>query len=203
MRKWYLELAGCLGGAREWETATTERIDCRDQAGKALGGPRSAPNLGIVFGWFEARWSLAPPRDSLKAERLINLSTWTHVDLQSALTAGPIDARSEPRGVSQMAIRNKSVTAGDWRTLETFWNVTTTAFFQAPAGAEIKIRYSGGWVGVDRQQQTLDGVSIKRLVVSPWSVFTARIQIRVKQSTSVAYDVEPGDVAVMPPRVEF
>jgi hypothetical protein len=102
-----------------------------------------------------------------------------------------------------MAIRTKSVTAGDWRTLETFWNVTTTAFFQAPAGAEIKIRYSGGWVGVDRQRQTLDGESIKRLAISPWSVFTARIQIRVTQNTSVTYDVEPGDVAVKPPRMEF
>ena len=98
-----------------------------------------------------------------------------------------------------MAIRTKSVTAGDWRTLETFWNVTTTAFFQAPRGAEIKIRYSGWWFGVDRQRQTLDGESIKRLGVSPWSVFVARIQIRVNQNTNVTYDVEPGDVAVVPP----
>ena len=102
-----------------------------------------------------------------------------------------------------MAIRTKSVSAGDWRTLETFWNVTTTAFFQAPPGAEIKIRYSGWWFGVDRQRQTLDGENIKRLVVSPWSVFTARIQIRVKQNTNVLYDVEPGNVAVMPPGTQF
>lgn len=102
-----------------------------------------------------------------------------------------------------MAIRTKSVSAGDWRTLETFWNVTTTAFFQAPAGTEIKIRYSGWWFGVDRQHQTLDGHSIKRLAVSPWSVFTARIQIRVKQNTTVSYDVEPGNVAVMPPSIQF
>ena len=102
-----------------------------------------------------------------------------------------------------MPIRTKSVSAGDWRTLETFWNVTTTAFFQAPPGAEIKIRYSGWWFGVDRQRQTLDGENIKRLVVSPWSVFTARIQIRVKQNTNVSYDVEPGNVAVMPPSIHF
>ncbi len=102
-----------------------------------------------------------------------------------------------------MTIRSKFVTAGDWRTLETFWNVTTTAFFQAPEGAEIKIRYSAWWVGVDRQRQTLDGLSIKRLAVSRWSVFTARIQIRVKQNSNVTYDVEPGDVAVMPPNIKF
>ena len=102
-----------------------------------------------------------------------------------------------------MAIRTKSVSAGDWRTLETFWNVTTTAFFQAPPGAEIKIRYSGWWFGVDRQRQTLDAQSIKRLAVSPWSVFSARIQIRVKQNTTVSYDVEPGNVAVMPPSIHF
>src|SRR5215213_2832908 len=106
-------------------------------------------------------------------------------------------------GRCQMTIRSKFVTAGDWRTLETFWNVTTTAFFQAPAGAEIKIRYSGWWFGVDRQRQTLDGNTIKRLAVSPWSVFTARIQIRVNQNTNVTYDVEPGNVAVMPPGTQF
>ena len=49
----------------------------------------------------------------------------------------------------------------------------------------------------------LDGESIKRLAVGRWSVFTARIQIRVQQSTNVTYDVEPGDVAVMPPETRF
>jgi hypothetical protein len=102
-----------------------------------------------------------------------------------------------------MAVRTKSVTAGGWRTLETFWNVTTTAFFQAPPRAEIKIRYSGWFFGVDRQRQTLDGETIKRLIVSRWSVFTARIQIRVQQNTNVTYDVEPGSVAVMPPGVDI
>jgi len=102
-----------------------------------------------------------------------------------------------------MPIRTKAVTAGGWRTLETFWNATTTAFFEDPGGAEIKIRYSGWWFGVDRQRQTLDGERIKRLVVSRWSVFTARIQIRVQQSTNVTYDVEPGDVAVMPPGIDI
>jgi hypothetical protein len=102
-----------------------------------------------------------------------------------------------------MPIRTKAVTAGVWRTLETFWNVTTTAFFEDPAGAEIKIRYSGWWFGVDRQRQTLDGVNIKRLVVTRWSVFVARIQIRVQRNTNVTYAVEPGNLAVLPPGIDI
>jgi hypothetical protein len=102
-----------------------------------------------------------------------------------------------------MPLRTKTVKAGDWRTLETFWNVTTTGFFQLPAGAQIKLRYSGGWFGVDRQKQTLDAANIKRLVVSPWSVFSARMQIRVSEDTIVNYVVAPGDVANLPPEIEW
>jgi len=102
-----------------------------------------------------------------------------------------------------MALRSKQVRAGDWRTLESFWNVTTTAFFLRPAGAEIKIRYSGWWFGVDRQRQTLDGVSVKRLAVSRWSAFVARIQMKTKVDALVTYDVEPGSVANMPPGISF
>jgi hypothetical protein len=94
-----------------------------------------------------------------------------------------------------MPIREKSVKGGDWRTLESFWNVTTTAFFEAPAGAEIKIRYSGSFLGVDRQRQKLDGTTTKRLEVGRWSAFAARIQIRTKQDAVVRYAVEPGMVA--------
>ncbi|MFP5417145.1 MAG: hypothetical protein ACLGHZ_09810 [Actinomycetes bacterium] len=102
-----------------------------------------------------------------------------------------------------MPVREKFVRAGDWRTLETFWNVTTTAWFQRPAGAEVKIRYSGGWVGVDRQRQRLDGVTVKRLAISRWSLFTARLQIRTQQDTAVIYVVEPGNVANLPPGISF
>src|SRR5215208_4439828 len=98
-----------------------------------------------------------------------------------------------------MAVREKFVRSGDWRTLETFWNVTTTAWFQKPAGAEVKIRYSGWWFGADRQRQRLDGSTVKRLVISRWSVFTARLQIRVTNDTAVIYVVEAGDVANLPP----
>lgn len=102
-----------------------------------------------------------------------------------------------------MAIRTKFVRAGDWRTLESFWNVTHTAFFQHPASAEVKIRYSGSWFGVDRQRQKLDGASVKRVVVSKWSVFSARLQIRTREDANVTYDVQPGDVAVVPPSIPF
>jgi len=102
-----------------------------------------------------------------------------------------------------MPIRTKRVSAGGWRTLEWFWNVTTTGFFRAPAGAEIKIRYSGWWFGVDRQRQTLDGQSIKRLVASRWSVFTARMQMRVTRDVDVTYYIEPGNVANLPPGISF
>jgi hypothetical protein len=102
-----------------------------------------------------------------------------------------------------MALREKLVRAGDWRTLETFWNVTTTAFFRDPAGAEVKVRYSGWFFGADRQRKTLDGTQIKRVVISRWSVFTARLQIRVNRDTTVVYDVEPGNVANLPPGISF
>ena len=51
-----------------------------------------------------------------------------------------------------MPVREKFVRSGDWRTLETFWNVTTTAWFQKPPDAEVKIRYSGWLFGADRQR---------------------------------------------------
>ena len=102
-----------------------------------------------------------------------------------------------------MALRSRQVRAGDWRTLESFWNVTTTAFLRAPAGAAIRIRYCGWWFAVNRQQQTLDGSTYKRLNVSRWSLFVARIQMKVKTDAVVTYDVEPGSVANMPPGISF
>jgi hypothetical protein len=72
-----------------------------------------------------------------------------------------------------------------------------------PARAQIKIRYSGWWFGVDRQKQTLNGDSVKRLIVSRWSVFTARIQILVIEDATVTYYVEPGSVAVLPPGIDI
>lgn len=102
-----------------------------------------------------------------------------------------------------MPVREKFVRAGGWRTLETYWNVTTTAWFQMPAGAEVKIRYSGWWFGVDRQRTRLDGTTVNRLVISRWSVFTARLQMKVPADTAVIYVVEPGNVANLPPGISF
>lgn len=95
------------------------------------------------------------------------------------------------------------MSAGGWRTLESFWNVRTTCFFRLPAGAQIKIRYSGAFFGVDRQRQTLDGESVKRLGVGIWSLAWARVQILVATSTNVTYEVLPGDVARPSPEFHF
>jgi hypothetical protein len=100
----------------------------------------------------------------------------------------------------KMALRTKFVKAGGWRTLEWYWNVTTTVFFRAPATAEVKIRY---FCCTDRQKQTLDGDTIKKLSVSWGSLFSARVQILVAEDVNVTYDVEPGNVAVMPPGIKF
>lgn len=102
-----------------------------------------------------------------------------------------------------MPVREKFVRAGDWRTLETFWNVTTTAWFQGPPRAEVKIRYSGWLFGVDRQNQRLNGSTVHRLVISRWSLFTARLQMKTKEDTVVLYVVEPGNVANLPPGISF
>lgn len=92
---------------------------------------------------------------------------------------------------------------GEWRTLETFWNVTDTIFFKGPAGAQIKVRFSGGFVGFDRQRQTLDSPTVKKLSVSKLSLLVARVQIRTQNDTDVTYAVEPGDVAQLSPEVQF
>ncbi|WP_344821205.1 hypothetical protein [Actinocorallia longicatena] len=81
--------------------------------------------------------------------------------------------------------------------------MTTTAWFRDPAGAEVKIRYSGWWFGADRQRQQLDGSAVRRLTISRWSLFTARLQIRVDGDTAVIYVVEPGNVANLPPGISF
>ncbi len=38
--------------------------------------------------------------------------------------------------------RTKRIRSGDWRTVEVYVNASGTAFFQQPAGARIKVRYS-------------------------------------------------------------
>jgi len=80
------------------------------------------------------------------------------------------------------------VTSGDWRTLETFFNSSGIGVFEDPAGAQIKVRYGVGWFGFDRQKQTLNGETEKRLDVGKGGSFArARMQIKVNQSTEVTY----------------
>ncbi len=100
-------------------------------------------------------------------------------------------------------IRTKRITSGAWRTVESFWNATGTAFFRAPAGARIKVRYGVSFFGFDRQTQTLDGSNYKKLTVGLGSVAYARMQVRVSQSTDVTYDVYGGGLAVTTPEIPF
>jgi len=85
-------------------------------------------------------------------------------------------------------IRTKLVKAGAWRTLESYWNVSgRTLFFNAPAGVQIRLRYSGWWTAVTRQQQTLDGVTDKKLTVGRWSLLTAKAQAKSSQDVQLRY----------------
>ncbi len=100
-------------------------------------------------------------------------------------------------------IRTKHVTSGDWRTVESFWNAKGTAFFHAPSGARIKVRYGVGFLGFNRQEQTLNGSDYKKLTVGTGSVASARMQVRVSVTTDVTYDVYGGGVAVTTPKIPF
>jgi len=100
-------------------------------------------------------------------------------------------------------IRTKHITSGDWRTVESFWNARGTAFFKAPNQAQIKVRYGVGWLGFDRQQQTLNGHDYKTLEVGLGSLGYARMQVHVQTTTDVTYDVYGGGVARLSPEIPF
>ena len=85
--------------------------------------------------------------------------------------------------------RIRYVQAGDWRTLETFWNTSATGYFYFPAGAQIKVRYGIGWFGYDSDKQTLDGLSTKVLRVGGASVVRARMQMKFGRSLYVNYTI--------------
>jgi hypothetical protein len=105
--------------------------------------------------------------------------------------AGPTPSVASPVQLSTVnpVVRTKFVKAGDWVTLETYFHTNATLTFVAPKGAQIKIRYGGGWIfGWDSQQQTLDGVHAKTLSVSQTaSTLVARVQIKVPKDTYVTY----------------
>ncbi len=100
-------------------------------------------------------------------------------------------------------IKTKRIKAGGWRTVESFWNTTSTAFFLTPNGARIKIRYGSAWVGYDSGGQTLDGHTVKKLSVGMVSLAYARMQVRVSADADVTYDVHPGSVARPSPEFHF
>ena len=100
-------------------------------------------------------------------------------------------------------LRQKHVKAGDWRTLESYWNATGHGYFREPAGAEIKVLYGASWLSKDRQKQRLDGINIKKLEIGAWSVSYARIQIKVPQDTDVNYLACSGGLAKSLPTIRF
>ena len=100
-------------------------------------------------------------------------------------------------------LRTKRIEAGDWRTVESFWNAEGTAFFKLPAGASIKVRYGVGFLGINRQRQTLNGSDYKTLSVGTASISRDRMQVKVSQTTDVTYDVYGGGVAVTTPEIPF
>ncbi len=102
-----------------------------------------------------------------------------------------------------MPLRSKTVTRGGWRTLEWFWNVSTTGFFLHPEGAKIRVLHGGGWFSWSNQNQTLNGTTVKRLGVGRSSLLVARMQMNVATTVTVVYDIEPGSVAVMPPGISL
>jgi hypothetical protein len=102
-----------------------------------------------------------------------------------------------------MALRTKTVTRGGWRTLEGFWNVSTTGFFLLPQGAKIRVLHGYGWFSWSNQNQTLNGSTVKKLSVGKSSIVYARMQMNVTETGAVTYDIEPGQVAQLPPEIHF
>jgi hemolysin activation/secretion protein len=84
--------------------------------------------------------------------------------------------------------KTKTVKSGDWRTLESGWNVHFFMHFIQPLGAQVKVRYGIGWFGWDSQKQTLNGQTTVKLEVTEGSSKAyARVQIKVRQTSEVTY----------------
>jgi hypothetical protein len=100
-------------------------------------------------------------------------------------------------------IREKRLPGGVTQTVETYWNATGTAFFRGPVGAKINVKYGKGRFSVNRQVQTLDGTTVKKLTVGKASIFLARMRVKVERTSDVTYDVYPGNVSISAPEVSF
>lgn len=101
------------------------------------------------------------------------------------------------------AQRTVQVKKGKWNTVQTFFNAKGTAYFTYPAGARIKVRYGLGFAGWNRQTQTLDGITPKKLSVSSGSLVRARMQVRVDADTTISMDVCPEGLFWGGPKVRF
>ena len=95
--------------------------------------------------------------------------------------------------------KTKRIQRGGWRTIESGWNAQFWVSFFRPQGAQIKVRYGGGWpFGWDSQKQTLDGVRIKYVKVTGSSIVYARVQVYVNQDTDITYTYYPGPFDGLP-----
>ena len=119
---------------------------------------------------------------TLSPRRLIGLLVAVAIALVSFQALAATEAHA---GVSQ---RVSYVKSGDYRTLATLWNTNAEAQFDCPAGAKIRVRYGGGWFSKNRQEQTLNCASIKRLSVGKWSLLVARMQIKVPETGYVHWN---------------
>jgi hypothetical protein len=100
-------------------------------------------------------------------------------------------------------IRTRHLQSGKTQTVESFWNATGTAFFRTPTGTRINVKYGKGRLSVNRQMQTLDGATIKKLSIGKGSILFARMRVKVPHETDVTYDIYPGDVAITTPKQRF
>lgn len=99
--------------------------------------------------------------------------------------------------------RTLRLQAGQWRTVESLWGQNVTAFFRAPAGAQIRVYYGLDHLGAARQTQTLDGESYAKVEVGAGSLARARIQVMVLRDSTLTIDIYPGAVVVQAPAIAF
>jgi len=99
--------------------------------------------------------------------------------------------------------RTLRLKAGAWQTVESLWGRSVTAFFRAPAGAEVRVYYGLDTLGAERQAQTLDGEHYAKVEVGNGSLAHARIQVRMPRDATMTYDIYPGAVVVRAPAVAF
>ncbi len=93
--------------------------------------------------------------------------------------------------------------SGKYRNVASGWNWRGTAYFIDPAGAKIRVKY-GFWIfSWTTQKKTLNGVDRKKLTVGWKSIFYARMQIKVRESTQVEFITVPKGAPWDSPEIEF